>query len=344
VAVPFGTSPIDIADPIITFISLNGEVNGQDYVGAEAAPLSDVIVTATQSAQTVSAPSTVGAGTAATWSMGVLAGAQIELSWSKVGYQTASATITAEDATSSAPPSSVTLSASPRDVTVTVSGAPEGLELQASFAGAGLADVNATTSGQTATFVGLVPGVWTVKSLNASTLGVIPFEGLEVTVSVATTADLGLVIAEPIIELVDLLVEVTGVNFSGAATSVSVSAATVNIEAGGNSLELTTGAVGTALFKTTAGLAADVTVSAVGYVTTIAAVTVSAPSTSLPVQLVALERSVTVKVTSSASPGGIEGVTVSAVTAVSAPGAAEVVTTAAGEAGFTLAPVSGPSQ
>jgi hypothetical protein len=45
-----------------------------------------------------------------------------------------------------------------------------------------------------------------------------------------------------------------------------------------------------------------------------------------------------VKVTSSASPGGIEGVTVSAVTAVSAPGAAEVVTTAAGEAGFTLAP------
>jgi hypothetical protein len=338
VAVPFGTSPIDIADPIITFISLNGEVNGQDYVGAEAAPLSDVIVTATQSAQTVSALSTVGAGTAATWSMGVLAGAQIELSWSKVGYQTASATITAEDATSSAPPSSVTLSASPRDVTVTVSGAPEGLELQASFAGAGLADVNATTSGQTATFVGLVPGVWTVKSLNASTLGVIPFEGLEVTVSVATTADLGLVIAEPIIELVDLLVEVTGVNFSGAATSVSVSAATVNIEAGGNSLELTTGAVGTALFKTTAGLAADVTVSAVGYVTTIAAVTVSTPSTSLPVQLVALERSVTVKVTSSASPGGIEGVTVSAVTAVSAPGAAEVVTTAAGEAGFTLAP------
>jgi hypothetical protein len=333
VVVPFGTTLISIEDPIISYVALSGEVNGQDYVGTAVSPLSGVIVTATQSAQSIA---TVSAESTALWSMGVLPEAQIDLSWSKVGYQTAIATIAAADVTGSAVVSDVTLSASPRDVTVTVSGAPDGLELRASFDG--LASVDATISGEMATFVGLVPGVWTVEQRNAEALDVVPFAGIDVTVSVATTVDLGLAIADPLITLNDLRVDVTGVNFSGANDPVSVSGATVNVTVGEFSRGLVTDADGTAVLKTSAGLSADVTVSAVGYATTTSTLTVSSAVTLLPVELVAIERAVTVQVTSSAAPGGIEGVIVSAVSAVSAPGTAPSATNGSGEATFVLAP------
>jgi hypothetical protein len=220
VSVGIGTSPLIIESPVIAYVNLSGEVEGSDFEGAStSSPLSGVSVLATQSAQTLS---TVSA--ASTYTFGVVAGAAIDISWSKVGYQTATASITAP---STSVVSNVTLTALPRDVTVTVTGAPDGLELTAERSG--LVAASATISGQTATFMGLAPGLWTVKSTNGDVYFVNDLDGVQLIVPVADSALLAVTISEPIATVG----AITSRNIEGNITGLASGEVTITATANG---------------------------------------------------------------------------------------------------------------
>jgi hypothetical protein len=305
-AVPLGTDPFTVDDPIIAYMGLSGAVEGRITVGDATSPLEGVTVTATQSGQTVSTLSILSAEdpARALWSLGVVGDEAIEISWTKSGYDT--------EVTTAATPTSpvnIVLTAAARNVTVSVTGAPDGLQLEATRTG--FTSVSADLAGGSATFAGLAPGDWAISSVNAASLGVVSLTGATVSVEVATSAALDLEIADPIYVLVPVTISVTGVDVVGA-NPVSLSAATVTVSAGTETLVVTTDAEGAAVIYLDGDGAVAIDVSALGYAPDTTTSAITSPSGTVALELVALPRNVAVTVKSSTDSSGVSGVTVSA--------------------------------
>jgi hypothetical protein len=338
VLVPIGTSALTIADPIITYLKLTGAVQGKDNETAAPAALAGVAVTVTQPVSTGSTVSTASSGDPATWTVGVVAGSAIGVTWTKVGYQTENRTLAAPLVLDTLVVSDITLTALTRDVTVTVSGAPNGLKLRASLTG--LSAVEATVSGQKATFVGLAPGSWSVASIDGAELLVLDFADVALNVPVAATDLLDLEISTPLVVLHQLVVSVSGVNFEGAAGPVLLEGASVTVSADSDTVNADTSATGVVTILVSAGRSVTVKVAAAHYVSPAATtLDVNEAVTNLDVTLIAEVRSVKLTVGSSASATSYAGLTIQATpTTAGTPSVDSQITDAAGQVTFSLAP------